>query len=94
MGRDEPDFDEQDSGVPVTTPDRDPDPPAPEHSVPEGAGGGTAQDAPGPAAHVRDQHAGQRGDDADDEPAGSVEGGPAVADRAGGLSESNPAQGL
>jgi hypothetical protein len=38
MEREEPDFDEQDSGVPVTPPDRDPDPLGPEHSVPEGAG--------------------------------------------------------
>ena len=94
MERDEPDFDEQDSGVPVTSPDRDPDPPGPEHSVPEGAGGGSAQDAPSPAEHVRDQHAGALGEDADAEPLPSTEGGPAVPGRESGLSESNPAEGL
>lgn len=55
MERDELDFDEQDSGPPVTTPDRNPDPLPPEHSVPEGAGGGSAQDAPSLAEHVRDR---------------------------------------
>lgn len=87
--REQPDFDEQDSGAPVTSPDRNPDPLDPEHSVPSGAGGGSAQDAPGPAEHVRDQHA---GDDAS--PPIEDEGGPAVPDRQSGLSESNPAEGL
>jgi hypothetical protein len=45
MEREEPDFDEQDSGVPVTPPDRDPDPLGPEHSVPEG-GGSDAEGGP------------------------------------------------
>lgn len=94
MERDQPDFDEQDSGVPVTSPDRNPDPAGPEHSVPEGAGGGSAEDASGPADHVRDQRASELGDDRDDEPTRSTEGGPAVADREGGLDESNPAEGL
>jgi hypothetical protein len=71
MEREEPDFDEQDSGVPVTPPDRNPDPLGPEHSVPPGAG-----------------------DDADEEPARSEEGGPAVPGRESGIDESNPAEGL
>jgi hypothetical protein len=94
MERDELDFDEQDSGVPVTPPDRNPDPAGPEHSVPEGAGGGDAAGSGGPADHVRDQHAGGTGDDPDAEPARSTEGGPAVPDREGGVDESNPAEGL
>jgi hypothetical protein len=48
MEREEPDFDEQDSGVPVTSPDRDPDPLGPEHSVPGEPGGRDA--GGGPAA--------------------------------------------
>ena len=94
MERDEPDFDEQDSGVPVTPPDRNPDPPGPEHSVPEGAGGGSAQGGGTPADHVREQRASGQGDDPDEEPLGSTEGGPAVPGRGSGLSESNPAEGL
>ena len=82
-------FPHEDSGVPVTSPDRNPDPPAPEHSAPAGAGGGDARDAPGPAEHVRDQHAGAR----DEDPEGEA-GGPAVPDRTSGLEESNPAEGL
>jgi hypothetical protein len=91
MERDEPDFDEQDSGVPVTPPDRNPDPLGPEHSVPEGAGGGSAGGAGGPADPVRDQRAGGRGSDVDAE---GEAGGPAVPDRSSGLDESNPAEGL
>lgn len=93
MERDKPDFDEQDSGVPVTPPDRNPDPLGPEHSVPPGAGGGGAADAGGPAEHVRDQRASELGDP-DEEPARSEEGGPAVPGRESGLDESNPAEGL
>ena len=94
MERNEPDFDEQDSGVPVSPPDRNPDPLGPEHSVPEGAGGGDAQGGGGPADHAREQRASSQGDDADEEPLGSTEGGPAVPERGSGLSESNPAEGL
>jgi hypothetical protein len=94
MERDEPDFEQQDSGAPVTPPERDPDPLDPEHSVPEGAGGGSAEGRAGPAEHVRDQRAGALDDDADEEPAPSVEGGPAVPGRGSGLGESNPAEGL
>jgi hypothetical protein len=91
MERDEPDFHQQDSGVPVTSPDRDPDPLGPEHSVPEGAGGGSARGAGGPAEHVRDQRAGERTPDDDEE---GEAGGPAVPDRGSGLEQSNPAEGL
>src|SRR5215216_4726627 len=91
MERDEPDFEQQDSGVPVTPPDRNPDPPGPEHSVPEGAGGGSADDADGPVEHVRDQRASETRGDPDEEPKRSVAGGPAIPDRESGLSESNPA---
>jgi hypothetical protein len=94
MERDEPQFEQEDSGVPVTPPDRDPDPLGPEHSVPGGAGGGSAEGGAGPAEHVRDQRASETGDDPEREPAPSVEGGPAVPGRGSGLSESNPAEGL
>ena len=85
MERDRPDFDQQDSGVPVTSPDRTPDPLPPEHSVPDppdtsGVGGSSGATEP-----VRD--------DADGEGAGSLEEGPAVPGRGSGLDESNPAQG-
>jgi hypothetical protein len=50
MEREEPDFDQQDSGVPVTPPDRDPDPLGPEHSVPAG---GDADAEGGPAVPDR-----------------------------------------
>ena len=93
MERNEPDFEQQDSGVPVTPPDRNPDPLGPEHSVPEGAGGGSA-DAGGPAAHVREQRASEIGDDPDEEPKPSLAGGPAVPGRESGVAESNPAEGL
>jgi hypothetical protein len=91
MERDEPDFDEQDSGVPTTPPDRNPDPLGPEHSAPAGGGGGGGG---GPAEHARDQRAGETGPDADEEPDRGTEGGPAVPERSGGLEESDPAQGL
>ena len=94
MPSEHPDFDEQDSGVPVTSPGRNPDPLGPEHSVPEGAGGNGAADAPGPAQHVHDQRASEAGEDADEEPSRGTEGGPAVPGRGSGLSESNPAEGL
>jgi hypothetical protein len=94
MERDEPDFEQQDSGVPVTSPDRDPDPLGPEHSVPEGAGGGRAGGGGGAAEHVRDQRARETGRHPDDEPGPGEEGGPAVPSRASGLDESNPAEGL
>jgi hypothetical protein len=92
MDRDELDFDEQDSGVPVTPPDRNPDPLGPEHAAPP-AGEGDREPGEGGslAGHVREQRAGEAGDD---EPARSTEGGPAVPDRGSGLSESDPAQGL
>jgi hypothetical protein len=85
MERDRPDFDEQDSGVPVTSPDRTPDPLPPEHSVPgtrdaTGVGDATGGGEPAP-------------DDADRERSGSLEEGPAVPGRESGLDESNPAQG-
>jgi hypothetical protein len=93
---DQPKFEQQDSGVPVTPPDRNPDPLQPEHSVPEGAGGrdegtGGDREAGSPAEHVRDQRA---GDPDADEPMPSVEGGPATTERKSGLQESNPAEGL
>lgn len=92
MERDDPDFDEQDSGVPVTPPDRNPDPLQPEHAAPPaGEGDRSAGEGGSPAAHVREQRAGEAGDD---ESARSTEGGPAVPDRDSGLSDSNPAQGL
>jgi hypothetical protein len=94
MERDKPDFDEQDSGVPVTTPDRNPDPLPPEHAPEPGGGGGSAQGGADPAEAMREQRSGGVEGDPDEEPARSVEGGPAVPDRAGGLDESNPAQGL
>ena len=94
MERDEPDFQQEDSGVPVTPPDRNPDPLGPEHSVPEGAGGGRADEAKGPAEHVRDQRASEMDAEPEDEPKPSVQGGPAIPDRESGLDESNPAEGL
>jgi hypothetical protein len=94
MKRDEPVFEQQDSGVPVTSPDRNPDPPRPEHSVPERAGGGRADAAKGPAEHVRDQRASETHGEPDDEPMRSAQGGPAIPDRESGLDESNPAEGL
>ena len=90
MEREEPDFEREDSGGPVTSPERNPDPIGPEHSVPEGAGGGSAE-GPGPAEHVRDQRASETGGD---EPKRSTEGGPAVPGRGSGIGESNPAEGL
>jgi hypothetical protein len=93
MERDEPDFEQEDSGVPVTSPDRNPDPLGPEHSVPEGAGGGRAEGA-GAAEYVRDQRASETGSEPEEEPKRSVEGGPAVPGRGSGLSESDPAEGL
>jgi len=91
----EPDFDEQDSGVPVTPPDRNPDPLGPEHEAPpSGEGDRAPGEGGGPADLVREERASETGDDPDDEPARSTEGGPAVPDRAGGLSESDPARGL
>ncbi|HWT25364.1 MAG TPA: hypothetical protein VN213_17810 [Solirubrobacteraceae bacterium] len=91
----EPDFDEQDSGVPVTPPDRNPDPAGPEHSAPP-AGEGDREPGSGgsPADLVREERASETGSDPDEEPARSTEGGPAVPDRSGGLAESDPAQGL
>ena len=88
------DFDQQDTGVPVTPPDRDPDPLGPEHSSEPGAGGGSAQGGADPAAALRQERAGDVGSDDDEEPARSVEGGPAVPGRGSGLDESNPAEGL
>jgi hypothetical protein len=93
MEREEPDFEQEDSGVPVTPPDRNPDPVGPEHSVPEGAGGGSAE-GESPAEHVRDQRASETGPDPDEEPKRSTAGGPAVPGRGSGVSESNPAEGL
>jgi hypothetical protein len=93
----EPDFDREDSGAPVTPPDRNPDPLGPEHSAPAETGGETSRDGGGnasPAEHVRDQHAGGLGPDADEEPDRGTQGGPAVPERSGGFEESNPAQGL
>ena len=83
MDRDRPDFDENDSGVPVTTPDRNPDPLGPEHSVPAGLDADAVADDSSPADHARDQRAGSSQD---------AEG-PAVPERESGLNESNPAQG-
>jgi hypothetical protein len=94
MELDDPDFEQQDSGVPVTPPDRNPDPPGPEHSVPEGAGGGSADAAKGPAELVPDQRARQTDGEPDDDSMPSDQGGPAIPDRESGLDESNPAEGL
>ena len=95
MERSEPTFEQQDSGVPVTPPDRNPDPLGPEHSAPPAGEGDRAPGQGGSAAeHVRDQRAGATGEDADEKPVRSTEGGPAVPDRSSGLGESNPAQGL
>jgi hypothetical protein len=95
MERSEPTFDEQDSGVPVTPPDRNPDPLGPEHAAPpSGEGDRDAGQGGSPAEHVRDQRAGALGEDADEEPDRGVEGGPAVPERTSGLQESNPAEGL
>ncbi len=86
-----PDFDQQDSGVPVTSPDRNPDPIAPPHSVEPGVGGGSGDKTPADAV---------RGDSGDTEGAAGdslaerAEGEAAVPKRQSGLSESNPAEGL
>jgi hypothetical protein len=91
----EPTFDEQDSGVPVTPPDRDPDPLGPEHSAPPVAEGDRVPGRGGkPADLVREERASETGSDPDEEPKRSTEGGPAVPERSSGLDESNPAQGL
>ena len=83
MERDRPDFDEQDSGVPVTSPDREPDPLVPAQAPPAGIDAAKVSEDAGPAEHVRDQRAGATGDHE----------GPAVPGRESGLEESNPAQG-
>jgi hypothetical protein len=94
METDRPDFDEEDSGVPVTTPDRNPDPLPPEHAPEPGAGGGSAQGGDDPAEAVRADRADPVDADDDEEPARSVEGGPAVPGGEGGVEQSNPAEGL
>jgi len=89
----DPDFDEQDSGAPVTSPQRNPDPLDPQHSSEPGAGGGSAQGGDDPADVAGADRAGQAAK-GDEEPGRGAEGGPAVPDREGGLDESNPAEGL
>jgi len=83
MESERPDFDEQDSGVPVTVPDREPDPLPPANAPPAGINAGKVGERTGPARHVRDQHARTTEDHE----------GPAVPGRESGLEESNPAQG-
>ncbi len=91
MDDSKPDFDQQDSGVPVTSPERNPDPLAPPHSVEPGVGGGSGDGTPADAV---------RGDSGDTEGAAGdplaeeAEGEAAVPKRQSGLSESNPAEGL
>jgi hypothetical protein len=94
MERDRPDFDQEDSGVPVTTPDRNPDPLQPEHDPEPGAGGGSAQGGADPADAVQGDRTNPVDADSDEEPARSVEGGPAVPGSQSGIQESNPAEGL
>ena len=94
MERPGPDFDEQDSGAPVTWPGRNPDPLGPQHSVEPGTGGGSVQGAGNPAKAVRDESTSELDRDRDEEPSRRVEGEKAVPDRQSGLSESNPAEGL
>jgi hypothetical protein len=83
MESERPDFDEQDSGVPVTVPDREPDPLVPRNAPPAGIDAGKVGEGAGPAEHVRDQRAGTA----------EEHEGPAVPGRESGLEESNPAQG-
>ena len=97
MAERDPDFDEQDSGVPVT-PAHNPDPLQPQHAPPqadlEGGGEGGS-----PAEHVRERSGG--GDDDANRPSDRSEGGhaaPGTESGAGagqsGIEESDPATGL
>ncbi len=92
MDDSKPDFDQQDSGVPVTSPERNPDPLAPPHSVEPGVGGG-GSGGKTPAEAVRGDSGDTEGA-AGDALAEEVEGEAAVPKRQSGLSESNPAEGL
>ena len=94
MERRELDFDQQDSGAPVTSPDRNPDPLGPQHSPEPGVGDGSARGAGNPADVVRDESTSELDADPHAEPSRQVEGEKAVPDRQSGLAESNPAEGL